>query len=497
MPDTTDQRTVQHFRGAAEAGAPRLAGLPGVHRDKAGPREVREVERYDTDDLRLAGAGIRLALHRDDGSAQWRLDLPDGEHDERLRVPVAAGAPDPAPVPTEIDELTRGAARDRVVRPVGRARTTRTVTRLHDAAGAVVADVVLDHVTVATLGRSTEVLTWTELALHPHAAAPELLAELATRVADDGLRPAEPAAESELDRLLRPARPRRRAAAGKKVSAGAVLLAYVARQADRMAAQDLRVRRDEPDAVHQLRVASRRLRSALQAYRPLLDRGRTEPIVDGLRELGRALAPARDTEVLRERISDGLDALPPELRLGHAQALATRHFARNEAEARAAVLTELDGQRYAALRGAVDALLKQPPLTKRAGKPAPKVLPSSVARAARRLEKAVATATDPQAPAEERDGAVHAARKAGKRLRYATEVAGPSSKKAAKRLKRFQSALGEHQDTVVSRQALRELGAAAHASGENGFSFGVLHGRDTARAAQIERDLPRLWKKVR
>jgi CHAD domain-containing protein len=62
-----------------------------------------------------------------------------------------------------------------------------------------------------------------------------------------------------------------------------------------------------------------------------------------------------------------------------------------------------------------------------------------------------------------------------------------------KHLKAFQKALGEHQDTVVSRAALRELGAAAHASGENGFSFGILLGRDTARAEEIERALPALW----
>lgn len=473
-----------HFRGAAEAGAPRLAGLPGVHRAEPGPTEVREVERYDTDDRRLAAAGITLALHREEGPALWRLDLPDGDHDERLRVPVAADTPEPAPVPDEIDELIRGAARDRAVRPVGRARTTRTVTRLLAASGAVLAEVVLDHVTVATLGRSTDVRSWTEATVGQ--AAPKLLDAVAARLADDGLSPAEPAVDDELDRLLRPAASRR-ARAGSKGSAGAALLRYVAAQADRIAAEDLRVRRDEPDAVHQLRVAARRLRSALQAHRTLLDRERTDPVVDALRTFARALAPARDAEVLRERILSGLAALPPELRLGHVEAFATRHFARTEAEARAAVLTELDGERYAALRGALDALLEQPPLTRAAS--SRKGLKAGIRRSARRLEKAVATATDPQAPSDERDTAVHAARKAGKRLRYATEVAGVTEK----RLKAFQKALGEHQDTVVSRAALRELGAAAHASGENGFSFGVLFGHDAVRAEQIGRALPGLW----
>jgi CHAD domain-containing protein len=113
------------------------------------------------------------------------------------------------------------------------------------------------------------------------------------------------------------------------------------------------------------------------------------------------------------------------------------------------------------------------------------------------LEGAVKVATDPAAEASDRDVAVHSARKAGKRLRYATEVAMPAvgkdAKEFAKALKGFQSALGEHQDTVVAREALRELGTLAHPAGENGFSFGLLYGRDAARAEEIERNLPALW----
>ncbi|WP_300010479.1 CYTH and CHAD domain-containing protein [Pseudonocardia sp.] len=491
MPETTAQhRTPPHYRGGAATGAPRLAGLPGVHRAEQLPVEVHETERYDTDDLRLALAGITLSRHHADGAVQWQLDLPDGEDRERLRIPAGTAQP-----PEEIDALVRGAARDRTVRPVGHARTTRTVIRLRDQRDRLLAEVVHDAVSVATLGSCTEVRSWTEAAVLPLDAPAELLSELATRLADDGLRPAAPATAAELDRLLHPAPPHRRT--GPKGTAGAELMRYLATHVDRLAAADLSVRRDEPDAVHRMRVAARRLRSALRAYRPLLDRECTDPIVDGLRTLGRELAPARDAEVLRERIATGLADLPAQLRLGPAEAMATRHFARTEAEARAAVLTELDGDRYAQLRTALDALLEDPPLTGRAARPARRELPAVAARSARRLERAMARATDPGTPAADRDAAVHAARKAGKRLRYATEVARPAVGRPAKRfaagLKGFQSALGEHQDTVVAREALRELGAATTGAGENGFSFGVLLGRDLARAAEIERELPALW----
>src|SRR5688572_26134219 len=89
--------------------------------------------------------------------------------------------------------------------------------------------------------------------------------------------------------------PRKRVEPG---SAGEALTAYLAQHVDRLAAEDQRARRGEPDSVHQLRVAARRLRSALQSYRPLLDRERIDPLVNSLREFAGALAPARDAEVL-------------------------------------------------------------------------------------------------------------------------------------------------------------------------------------------------------
>ncbi|WP_433279622.1 CHAD domain-containing protein [Pseudonocardia xinjiangensis] len=498
MTDTTTRTWNRTYRGPAGTGAPRLAALLGVHRDEATPQQVLETERFDTDDHRLSAADIRLTLHRGgEEQDQWHLDLPDGDEAEQLRVPLAPDAGATPEVPAELQELIRGVVRDRAVRPAGRIRRVRTETRLHGDADRLLAVVVHDDVTLATLGRATEVEAWTEVELHRAEADNALITELENRFAESGLRPAAPAAEEELERLLRPAPKVRKRRSGPRGSAGAVLLDYLAAQADRLAAEELRVRRGGPDSVHQLRVASRRMRSALQAYRPLLDRRRTDPIVDGLRELGQELAPARDAEVLHERISDGLAGLPPELLLGPAQAQMTRHFARVEAEATAAVLTALDGERYATLRTAIDALLERPPLTKRAARPARKELPALVARTAKRLEDAVGIATDPAAPADHRDAAVHTARKAGKRLRYATEVAesvaGKDAKRFAKSLKGFQSALGEHQDTVVAREALRELGSLAHPAGENGFSFGLLYGRDAARAEQIERELPELW----
>jgi CHAD domain-containing protein len=488
----TERRT---YRGAAEVGAPRLGALPGVHRDETDPQLVLETERYDTEDRRLAAAGIALAVRRDGPStpARWELDLPDGDGHERLRVPISPDDVAAPTLPAELDELISGFTRRQQTVPAGRARIVRTVTRLLDARDRSIAELVHDHITLATLGQATAVAAWTEVELRSGHRAP--VEEIEQRLIEAGLRPGEPAVDAELSRLLRPVpRPRR---AGRRGSAGAALVEYLATHVDRLAGEELRVRRGESDSVHQLRVASRRLRSALQAFRPLLDRRRTDPIVEDLREFGRELAPARDAEVLHERISAGLAGLPPELLLGPVQAQVARHFARAESECGAAVLSTLDGERYARLRSALEDLVACPPLTRKAKADASAELPRQVARTARRLQHAVGIAIDPGQDAEQRDLAVHDARKAGKRLRYATEVVRPvvgkDAKRFAKALKGFQTALGEHQDTVVAREALRELGAQAYAAGENGFSFGLLHGQDAALAARIEEQLPALW----
>lgn len=501
MTDTTTRTGNRTFRGAAEAGSPSLEALPGIHREDPLPQQVLDVERFDTADRRLAAAGITLAVHRAEGEQpHWRLDLPDSDRGEELRVPLAPDAPPVPEVPGELAELVRGVVRDGELRPAGQVRRVRTGARLLGDDDRLLATVVHDKVTVATLGRSTGGVAWIDVQVRDTADAG--LVDAAERLLGEaGLQPASNSAEAELDRLLRPEpAKRRRRAGGKRAkpgSAGAALVGYLAGHIDRLAAEDLRARRDEPDSVHQLRVAARRMRSALQSYRRLLDVERTEPIVESLREFAGALAPARDAEVLHARIRDGLAELDPELLLGPVQAQVTRHYGRVEQEAAAAVLSTLDGEAYARLRSDLDELVRRPPLTKRAARKARKELPAHVARAARRLDRAVTVAVDPTKPAEERDLAVHDARKAGKRLRYATEVARPAVGKDAKRfagrMKGFQQALGEHQDTVVARDALRELAARCHESGENGFAFGVLYGRDEARAVRIEEELPRLW----
>jgi CHAD domain-containing protein len=112
-------------------------------------------------------------------------------------------------------------------------------------------------------------------------------------------------------------------------------------------------------------------------------------------------------------------------------------------------------------------------------------------RLATRVEAALALP-----PGPERDAALHTARKAAKRARYAGEAARKALGKPAKahiaRFTEVQQVLGEHQDSVLAREALLRIATQAHQAGEPSFSYGVLHEREAALAADSERALARL-----
>ena len=98
--------------------------------------------------------------------------------------------------------------------------------------------------------------------------------------------------------------------------ASEALLFYLHEQVEALKAQDPGVREDAPDAVHQLRVAARRMRSALATFGKLLDAGTAKPLRAELQWLAGTVGQARDTEVMRTRLTEMISAEPPELLLG-------------------------------------------------------------------------------------------------------------------------------------------------------------------------------------
>ena len=273
--------------------------------------------------------------------------------------------------------------------------------------------------------------------------------------------------------------------------AGEVVLGYVREQVAAIWRYDPLVRRDAPDAVHQMRVATRRARSALQAFGTIIDRDATRPLCAELKWLAAARGAARDGEVMLDRLTADLAAIAPALVTGPVQARITAHFTAGLAQAGTAALAALDGQRYLRLLDDLDALLADPPLTPLARRKAGKVLAKPVRRSARRLRRALAAVPG----AGDHDAAIHEARKTAKRARYAAEAAAPALGRKASRqaaqARELQQLLGDHHDSVVTRTVLLELARTARAAGEDTFTYGLMHQRQACQAATIEQALPR------
>ena len=63
-------------------------------------------------------------------------------------------------------------------------------------------------------------------------------------------------------------------------------------------------------------------------------------------------------------------------------------------------------------------------------------------------------------------------------------------------MKRVQSVLGDHHDTVLARQAARDLGIGAHLAGENAFTYGLLYECELHRAQRRQADARGVWKRA-
>lgn len=459
---------------------PRWTGVAGVQ-NAVGPEEqLLEATYFDTPDLRLAAAGVTLRRRRGGSDSGWHLKLPVAAGTrEEIQVGFTRGEArrrNPQP-PQELTSLVTSLAQGQPVAPVAELSTVRRLWLLTDGEGHDLVAVVDDHVTGRTLGEATETRTWREIEveLGDHGDT-TLLDRLERRLDKAGIHRSD--APSKLARLLGQRLPQRPAAAGRRSSLGAVVLAYLREQADAIRALDPAVRRDRPDAVHQMRVAIRRMRSTLAAYRALIPRAATRDLNGELAWLATVLGAARDLEVLEQRLRHEVAALPEHLVLGPIQAQLTRYFAGRRARAHDELLAALDGERYLALLAAVEALLTDPPFTPAAEKPARRQLAPLLRRAYRSVDGYLTTAGHLPA-GNDRNTALHEARKAAKRLRYAAEAAAPALGTPARRLvdraKQLQELLGDHQDAAVSLAVLRELGVEAHLEGGNGFTFGLLY----------------------
>lgn len=423
-------------------------------------------------------------------SAGWVLRLREGGHDAgwHLKSPIDADArteqqlPDGPRLPSEFRAAVTSRFGNVPLVPVAVLTTDRAeypVVR----EGVQLARLATDHVRSEASGATIQ---WAEVEL-------ELAEGVATRVLDDLEAPLLAAGfvhaqyGSKIARALA-AVPPVGLPLTSEAPARAVLLAYLGKQVGTLQALETAVLADAPDAVHKSRVATRRLRSLLRTFEPLLDEEWAEDLRDELRWLAEALGAPRDAEVLREEFGDLLAELGPESLegpvaqrlLGHLRA---RHDAAH-AELRAAMATP----RHADLQVRLVGLLLEAPWGPDAARPAVEVLPALVERARARVQR-LARRAERRTDDLER---WHEVRKAAKAVRYCTEALvqafGPEMAARAKRWTEVTEAFGTLQDAVVARELLAQVAALAEAAGEPTRTYGVLADaqQDRAHAALEE-----------
>jgi CHAD domain-containing protein len=240
--------------------------------------------------------------------------------------------------------------------------------------------------------------------------------------------------------------------------------------------------------VHRARVATRRLRSHLRTFRPLLEEAWNRKLRTELGWLGDVLGTSRDADVLLERMQRRVEELPePDRASGEA---VLRSLTDERARARRALIRAIGSDRYVELLDRLVEATRVPPFTDAAAEPAASLLPL-VASQWRSLRGRVKTLSVPPTDAE-----LHRVRIHAKRSRYAAEavtsVAGKSAKAFASAAADLQSVLGTHNDGVVAVRWLRDW-SAGNTDGA-AFGAGVIAGLERADANRSRREWRQVWK---
>jgi len=462
---------------------PNLSGIAdGV---VAGPEEEARLETtyYDTADLRLARWGVSLSH----SARRWTLTIPGVAGGRATELGFDGGSRRP---PDQALALVRAYLRGAVLEPVARLSSWRRRVPLVDGSGRRLAEVVDDEVSVLHGRRVAARFRDVEVELEP--GQDGLLAALLDRLQQAGaarasrtplhLRALGPPAQAEPDVVVPPL--------PREPSAADVVRAALAAGVRLVIRYDPLVRLGgDPEHVHQARVGTRRLRSHLRTFRPLLDRDWANGLRDELGWLAGELGPVRDREVLHERL-EVLIADLPAVDVRAAAGLAATLVADMSA-ARTRLLEAMATQRYFDLIDRLVDAAAHPALTPAAAQSAARALPALVVKPWRDLRRAV-RALDEQPPDEE----LHRARILAKRVRYAAEAVAPAVGSDAARFGKLaaglQEVLGEHQDSVTMQDWLRGAATARRRA----FVAGELCAIEARRAAEARERWPAAWREV-
>lgn len=457
---------------------------------------------HDTSDLTLFRWGITLRRREGGSDEGWHMKLPvagsDGSARDEMRLPLAAGAV--GSVPGQFVEVIAPLLREQPLVPLVTLSTERTPTILFESEGRPLVELVDDVVSIVRDGRAVSVFREVEVEAidADDKAAIAALDAVGALLVKAG---AEPSTISKAASALGPrtsAQPDIPDLPTPKRADLAVdaIRAVLSRHVRHLLMADVAVRRDLPDSVHQMRVAARRLRSALATFEPLLDVEQAEYLRDELKWLANELGAIRDTEVMIDRLDRHAQDLPDPADAQRARESVDAFLQRRLDAARSSALAALRSDRHQLLVDDLMSAAIDPPVTDGAYVPCSTALLPLVAKTWKRLAKSIDEL--------EIDGPSttwHRARIKAKRARYAAEsvadIFGKRMATLADDLAEVTDVLGDHQDAHVAQGILRELAAHAETDGLTGLSLGLLHEYESAEEMLDRMRFVEIWRDVR
>lgn len=470
-----------------------LAGLPVVERQRP---VTLTATYYDTDDLRLARSKVTLRRRTGGKDAGWHLKMLDDPKSPDVRSELQLPLTRSTTPPCELTELVAGLVRNAELLPLATMRTRRTPTVLSSRDRRTSLEIVDDVVTV--VDGPVAGLTYRELEVEAltRGASLDLVGELLLQAgAAPGGHASKGARALGAPDDLSPLVPLP-VAADPADPAAMVVRNHLRVHAAALLAQDVRVRRDLPDSVHQFRVAARRLRSGLQAFAPLVEPEWSAHLRDELGWIAGVLGAARDAEVLEEHLFEAVRALPPELDRAAGLVLIQDALDTRITEAEQQRRTAMSSRRYLDLLDALVAAAEVPRTTALGDQPADEVLPPLVRSRFKKLRRRADLLPD---EIDGHDDDWHAARIAGKKARYVGEAVAPvfgdQARRYVRQMTRVTELLGEHQDCAIAADTVRSL-VTRDTGPQAAFTLGALYAQQRERVQRIREEFVADWPTI-
>jgi len=433
---------------------------------------------FDTQHHRLGRLGLTLRKRVEGFHAVWQLKIPSGA--VRLELEIDSGS---RSIPWEFQDVLTAFFRKQEAVQLGKLRTKRKGVRIQKDSQ-IIADVVQDS--VALIQDKKVIHTFQELEVELQEGTAAQLKPIRKILLHAGAE--EKPLQPKIFQALQLPYPLSLEVSDSSAPPTEHIRERLHSHYFQMLQHDpgTRLGRDS-EALHQMRVATRRMRAILRAVRSFLAPEWTEHVRQELGWVGSSLGEVRDWDVLLESFRQNFHDLSSQEQRSFQSIL--HKFEDQRSIARAKLLEELRSDRYLNLLNHFEDSLTHLPF-----QPSPLTITELARKAFHKVQDFVNTSNRLFPKSE-----LHRTRILLKRSRYAIELAEPLLGKRAKRFlqqaKHMQDLLGQHQDAVVAEQRLLALKQHSRGTGI-AYVTGLMVERLRNQQSQVYQQIPEQWEKL-